>query len=178
MVRRHWGTVRMVTAPCQNVSFLSLRFPHKLPRTSPWTTEHLHRGEVCCYPCCCCSATKSFQLCDSWTAARQAPLFSTICWRLLKLMSIESVMLSHPRSPLSPFAFNLSQHQGLFWWVSSSHQVARVLGLQLQHQSFQWIFRIIWIFRGYPGRLCLDPSSVPRAPISCRQATSENTRCS
>ena len=37
--------------------------------------------------------------------------------------------------------FNLSQHQGLFQWVSSSHQMAKVLGFQLQHQSFQWIFR-------------------------------------
>ena len=50
---------------------------------------------------------------------------------------------SHPLSPPSPPTFNLSQHQGLFLMrVSSSHQVARVLELQLQHQSFQWIFRI------------------------------------
>ena len=42
----------------------------------------------------------------------------------------------------SPDAFNLSQHQGLFQWVSSSHQVAKELELQLQHQSFQWIFRV------------------------------------
>ena len=41
----------------------------------------------------------------------------------------------------SPPALNLSQHQGLFKWVSSSHQVAKVLEFQLQHQSFQWIFR-------------------------------------
>ena len=38
----------------------------------------------------------------------------------------------------SPPAFNFSQHQGLFKWVSSSHQVAKVLEFQLQHQSFQW----------------------------------------
>ena len=48
---------------------------------------------------------------------------------------------SHPLSCPSP-AFNLSQHQGLFQWVSSSHQVAKVLELPLQHQSFQWIFNI------------------------------------
>ena len=48
---------------------------------------------------------------------------------------------SHPLSSSSPPAFNLSQHQGLFQWVSSSHQVAKVLEFQLQHQSFQWIFR-------------------------------------
>ena len=41
----------------------------------------------------------------------------------------------------SPPAFNLSQHQGLFKWVSSSNQVDKVLEFQLQHQSFQWIFR-------------------------------------
>ena len=47
---------------------------------------------------------------------------------------------SHPLLSPSP-AFKLSQHQGLFQWVSSSHEVARVLEFQLQHQSFQWIFR-------------------------------------
>ena len=43
------------------------------------------------------------------------------------------------------FAFNLSQHQGLFQWVSSSHQVAKVL--ELQHQSFQWILSVYFLFR-------------------------------
>ena len=50
----------------------------------------------------------------------------------------------HPSYPLwspSPPAFNLSQHQGLFKWVSSSHQVDKIWEFQLQHQSFQWIFR-------------------------------------
>ena len=45
----------------------------------------------------------------------------------------------------SPPTFNLSQHQGLFKWVSSSHQVAKVLEFQLQHQSFQWIFRTYFL---------------------------------
>ena len=44
--------------------------------------------------------------------------------------------------PPSPSALNLSQHQGLFQWVGSSHQGAKVLELQFQHQSFQWIFRV------------------------------------
>ena len=48
---------------------------------------------------------------------------------------------SHPLSSPSPPALNPSQHHGLFKWVSSSHQVAKVLELQLQHQSFQWTFR-------------------------------------
>ena len=50
-----------------------------------------------------------------------------------------AIQPSHPLSPPSPPALSLSQHQGLFQWVSSSHQVAKVL--ELQHQSFQWIFR-------------------------------------
>ena len=45
---------------------------------------------------------------------------------------------SHPLLSTSPPAFNLSQHQGLYKWVNSSHQVAKILEFQLQHQSFQW----------------------------------------
>jgi len=73
------------------------------------------------------------------TAACQLSLSITIFLSLLKLMSIESMMpsihliLSSP----SPLALNVSQHQGLFQWVNSSHQVAKILELQLQHQSFQ-----------------------------------------
>ena len=53
----------------------------------------------------------------------------------------DAIQPSHPLSSPSPPAFNLSQHQGLFKWVSSSHQVAKVVEFQLQHQSFQWTFR-------------------------------------
>ena len=49
---------------------------------------------------------------------------------------------SHPLSSPSPPTFNLSQHQSLFQWVSSFHQVTKVLELQFQHQSFPWIFRV------------------------------------
>ena len=77
------------------------------------------------------------------TAARQSSLSITNFRSLLKLMSIESVMPTMSSSVV-PFSsvFNLSQHQGLFKSVSSSRQVAKVLEFQLQHQSFQWIFRI------------------------------------
>ena len=56
----------------------------------------------------------------------------------------------HPLSSPSPPTFNLSQHQGLFKWVSSSQQVATVLEFQLQHQSLQWYsglisFRMDWM---------------------------------
>ena len=50
----------------------------------------------------------------------------------------DAIQPSHPLSSASPPAPNPSQHQGLFQWVNSSHQVAKVLEFQLQHQSFQW----------------------------------------
>ena len=54
----------------------------------------------------------------------------------------DAIQPSHSLSSPSSLAFNVSQHQGLFKLVSSSHQVAKVLEFQLQHQSFQWIFRV------------------------------------
>ena len=74
-------------------------------------------------------------------AARQASPSITNSRSLPKPMSIESVMPSnqpsHSLLSPSPPALNLSQHQGLFKWVSPSHQVAKILEFQLQHQSFQ-----------------------------------------
>ena len=62
----------------------------------------------------------------------------------------DAIQPSHPLSSPSPPALNLSQHHGLFQWVSSSHQVAKVLEFQLQHQSFQECpglipFRMDWL---------------------------------
>ena len=54
----------------------------------------------------------------------------------------DAIQPSYPLSSPSLPAFNLSQHQGLFQWVDSLHQVVKILELQLQHQSFQWIFRV------------------------------------
>jgi len=53
----------------------------------------------------------------------------------------DAIQPSHSLLSPSPLALNLSQHQGLSKWVNSLHQVAKVLEFQLQHQSFQWIFR-------------------------------------
>ena len=58
----------------------------------------------------------------------------------------DAIQPSHPLLSPYPPAFNLSQHQGLFWWVSSSHQVAKVLELQLQHLSFQRMFRTDFLY--------------------------------
>ena len=62
----------------------------------------------------------------------------------------DAIQPSHPLSSHSPPALNLSQHLGLFKWVSSLHEVAKVLEFQLQHQSFQWTlglisFRMDWL---------------------------------
>ena len=57
----------------------------------------------------------------------------------------DAIQTSHPLPSSSPPTFNLSQHQGLFKWFSSLHQVAKVLEFQLQYQSFQWIFRTYFL---------------------------------
>ena len=74
-----------------------------------------------------------------WTAAHQASVSITNSRSFLKLISSvgDAIQPSHPPWSPSP-ALNLSQHQGLFKWVSSLHQVAKVLEFQLQHQTFQW----------------------------------------
>ena len=81
-----------------------------------------------------------------WTVTRQAFLSFTVSQSLLKLIHRvnDAIQPPHPLSSPSPPAFNLSQHQGLLQWVGSSHQMAKVLELQPQHQSFQWIFRTHW----------------------------------
>ena len=58
----------------------------------------------------------------------------------------DAIQPSHPLSSPSSPDFNLPQNQGLFQWVSSAHQVAKVLELQLQHQSFQWIIRTDFLY--------------------------------
>ena len=75
----------------------------------------------------------------------------------------DAIQPSHPLSSPSPPDFNLSQHQGLFWWVSFSHQVAKVLEFQLQGQSFQWIFRTDFLSDGLVGSLC--------SPRDCQESS-------
>ena len=80
------------------------------------------------------------------TAACQFSSSFSISQSLLIFTTIQSVMLSNHLilcSPSSLPALNLSQHQRLFQWDGSSHQVAKILELQLQHQSFQRILGLI-----------------------------------
>ena len=82
-------------------------------------------------------------LCNPWTAAHQGSLSITNSWSLLKFMSIESVMPSNYLILCRPLLLLPSIFSSIrvFSNVSSSHQVTKVLEFQLQHQSFQWIFR-------------------------------------
>ena len=66
----------------------------------------------------------------------------------------DAIQPSHPLWSPSPPAFYLSQHQNLFQRVGSSHQVAKVLEFQPQHQSFQWIFRTDFLYDWLVGSPC------------------------
>ena len=76
----------------------------------------------------------------------------------------DAIQPSHPLSSASSSTFNLSQHQGLFKWVSSSHQVAKVLEFQLQHQSFQRMFRTDLLQDGLVGSSCSPRDSQESSP--------------
>ena len=76
----------------------------------------------------------------------------------------DAIQPSHPLSSLSPPIFNLSYHQGLFKWASSLHKVAIVLEFQLQHQSFQWIFRTDFLQDGLVGSSCSPRDSQESSP--------------
>ena len=76
----------------------------------------------------------------------------------------DAIQPSHPLSSPSPPALNLSQHQALFQGVSSSHQVAKVLEFQLQHQSFQQVFRTDLLQNGLVGSPCSPRDSQESSP--------------
>ena len=76
----------------------------------------------------------------------------------------DAIQPSHPLSPPSPPAPNPSQHQGLFQWVKSLHEVAKVLEFQLQHQSFQWTPRTDLLYNGLVGSPCSPRDSQGSSP--------------
>ena len=98
-----------------------------------------------------------------WTAACWASLSITNSQSLCPLRVhsqthvhwvSDAIQPSHPLSSPSPHTYNFPQDQGLFKWVSSLHQVAKVLEFHLQHQSFQWIFRTYFLSDGLVGSPC------------------------
>ena len=78
----------------------------------------------------------------------------------------DAIQPSHPLLSPSPLAPNPSQHQSLFQWVNSSHEVAKVLEFQLQHQSFQWTPRTDLLQNGLVGSPCSPRDSQESSPIS------------
>ena len=116
---------------------------------------------------CCCSATKlCTTLCDPM--GRSTSVFLVLhCLPELAQIHVhwvgDAIQPSHPLLSPSP-AFSLSQHQGLCQWVSSSHQVAKVLVSQLQHQSFQWTPRTDFLQEGLVGSPCSPRDSQESSP--------------
>ena len=94
-----------------------------------------------------------------WTATFKSSLSISNTQSLLKFIS-DTIQLPHPFPP----AFNLPQHQRLFQWVISSHQVDIVLELQFQHQSFQWIFRIAFLYNWLVRYSCCPKDSQESSP--------------
>ena len=98
-----------------------------------------------CIFCCCCSVAKScLTLCDSmdcndsgFSVPHHLPKFAQV-----HVHCISDALHPSPLMPSTPSALNLFYHQRLFQWVSCLHQMIKILDLQLQHQSFQWVFRV------------------------------------
>ena len=76
----------------------------------------------------------------------------------------DAIQPSHPLSSPSPLAPNLSQHQDLFQWVNSSHELAKVLEFQLQHQSFQWTPKTYLLQSGLVGSPCSPRDAQESSP--------------
>ena len=98
---------------------------------------------------CCCSVTHSCL--TTWNPRDgRTPGFS-VPQHLPKFAQVQvhcisdAIQPSHPLTPSSLPTLNLSQHQGLFQWVSCSHQVTKSLEPQFQHLTFQWVFRIYFL---------------------------------
>ena len=117
--------------------------------------------------CCCTVAQSCLILCNPMNC--HTPGFPILHY-LLEFPKTHDHWVSdaiqpwHPLLSCSPFVLSLSQHQGLFQWVSSSHQVAKVLELQLQHQAFQWISRVDFLVDWLVGSPCSPRDSEESSP--------------
>ena len=117
-----------------------------------------HLVHTCCMPgtvfCCCSFAKLCLTLCDPMNCS--TPGFPVLHYILgfaqthVHVVS-DAIQPSHLLLPSSPPALSLCQHQGVSQWVSSWHQVAKELELQFQHQSFQRIFRVDFLWDWLAG---------------------------
>ena len=96
------------------------------------------------FPCCWSITQSCLTLCNPMDCSM--PVFPVLLY-LLEFAQTQvhwvddAIQPFHPLSSSSPPALNLPQYQGPFQWIHSSYQVAKVF--EVQHQSFQWIFRVI-----------------------------------
>ena len=127
-------------------AYLTMSFKIIILMAVQQSTKYQYMNHKLLYCCCCCFVTQSCL--TLWYPMNCSIPSFPVLHHLLELSQThvhcvsDAIQPSHPLSSPSPSVFNLSQHQGLFQWVSSLHQVAKVLELQLQHQSLQWIFRV------------------------------------
>ena len=108
-----------------------------------------------------------------WNATGQAPLFFTsswICWNSCPLSHCCHPTISPSVIPFS--SRRLSQHQGLFKWVSSLHQVPKLFEFQLKHQSIQWLFRTGFFGDGLVGSICCPSDSQESSPTQFKSINS------
>ena len=103
-----------------------------------------HWGSPQSHGCCCSFTQLCLTLCNPMDCStpglpvpHHLPKFAQVHVHCIG----DAIQPSHPFTSSSPSALNLSQHQGLFQLVSCLHEVTKVLELQLQHQSFQGVFR-------------------------------------
>ena len=130
--------------------------------------QGMHSGiNITRFFCYCCSVVQScLTLCDPTDCST---LGFPVLHHLPELAQThvhrvsDASQPSHPLSSPSPPAFNLSQHQGLFQGVTSSHQVAK--GLELQLQCFQWLVRVDFLLDGLVGSPCSPRHSQESSPI-------------
>ena len=121
---------------------------------------HLISGHI--FLCCCSVAKLCLILCHPMNCStpglpvhHELPEFTQTHVHWVG----DAIQPSHPLLSPYPPAFSLSQHQGFFQWVSSSHQVAKVLELQPQDKSSQWIFRVDFLLDGLAWSPCSPRAS-------------------
>ena len=151
----HWSSISHKVIYMIQCYSLKSSYPHLLPHSPKVCSLHLWLLLFCCL-------TYRLIVTDFLNSISSVQFRRSSCPALCDLMDCsmpgqhvhlpeftqthmpwvsDAIEPSHPLSSPFPPTFNLSQYQGLFKWVSSSHQETKVLEFQLQHQFFQWIFR-------------------------------------
>ena len=130
---------------------------------------------------CCCSVSQSCPV--LWDPMNWSTPGFPIHHQLPELAQThvhqvgDAIQSPHSLLSPSPPGFSFSKHQGLFQWVSSSHQMAKVLELQLQHQFFQWICRN-WFPLGWTGWISLQSKGLSRVLSSTTVQKTSILQCS